>query len=208
MTRLPKWALPAALAVFVLLAAGVALLLGGGDDEDEVAAGAVQEVAPVTVTGQPLVALPAGGEDPAVGEPVPALEGSTFDGSPLAFPSATGAPRVLVFLAHWCPHCQREVEALVPVIEEGRFPDGVEIQTVATATNRSQPNYPPSSWLAEEGWTPPVLLDDERSSAASAFGVSGFPFVVLVDGDGRVAARTSGEVPPEQLVEAAAALAR
>ena len=38
----------------------------------------------------------------------------------------------------------------------------------------------------------PVLT--ERGTAAQAYGVAGFPFLVVVDADGTVLARTSGEL--------------
>ncbi len=43
---------------------------------------------------------------------------------------------------------------------------------------------------------------------AIAYGLAGYPFLVMLDADGRVVARTSGELPAEDvvsLVEAASA---
>jgi hypothetical protein len=53
----------------------------------------------------------------------------------------------------------------------------------------------------------PVLADDEQSSAATAYGLSAFPFFVAVDAGGKVVARHSGELTPAQLDQLAAQLA-
>jgi hypothetical protein len=70
---------------------------------------------------------------------------------------------------------------------------------VSTAVSEERPNYPPDEWLAEKGWDWPVLADDAELTAANAYGVTGFPFFTIVDADGNVAARGSGEYPIEAL---------
>jgi hypothetical protein len=80
------------------------------------------------------------------------------------------------------------------LVDDGRVPDGVQVVAVSTSVQPDQGNYPPSAWLAEEGWTSPVLVDDESFSAAQTYGLTGFPYGVYVDGEGRVVARTSGEI--------------
>ena len=68
------------------------------------------------------------------------------------------------------------------------------------------PNWPPSTWLGEAGLTAPVLADDAQGSAASAYGLSAFPFFTAVSTDGKVVARTSGEIPVtqfDQLIQSA-----
>lgn len=35
------------------------------------------------------------------------------------------------------------------------MPRGIELISVATATDPAQANYPPSKWLENEGWTVP-----------------------------------------------------
>ena len=55
----------------------------------------------------------------------------------------------------------------------------------------------------------PTLLDDEDSSAGAAYGLTFFPFWVVLDGEGSVAGRFTGEVTLDQfeaIVEQAAAL--
>ena len=88
---------------------------------------------------------------------------------------------------------------LVRWLGNDRLPPGVELVAVSTAVRPEMPGYPPSAWLRQAGWPAPVLADDPQGSAASAFGLSGFPFFVLLDGRGTVVARVSGEQPPRYL---------
>jgi protein-disulfide isomerase len=44
-----------------------------------------------------------------------------------------------------------------------------------------------------------VLADDANNTAGNAFGVSGYPFFVLMDETGKVVQRISGEVSIDEL---------
>ena len=70
---------------------------------------------------------------------------------------------------------------------------------MATSTSTQQPNYPPSAWLAREGWRVPVLTDDDGSSAAQAYGLTSFPYFVFIDAGGKVVQRLAGEQPVSAL---------
>ncbi len=193
----------AGLVAVVLLAFGVALVAGSGDDggtTDSAGSTASAEVpsdTPATVEGNPLTPLPDSGDDPAVGTAMPTLSGTGLDGSPVTIP-ATGRPTMIMFVAHWCPHCQAEVPVVQDWVDGGGLPDGVDLVTVSTAADPRRPNYPPGEWLAGEGWTAPVLVDGENTAAAAA-GLTAFPFFVAVDADGNVVTRASGELTPDQL---------
>jgi cytochrome c biogenesis protein CcmG/thiol:disulfide interchange protein DsbE len=179
------------IGVALAVAIGVAVALGGGDDtanvdDDRPSTGRV------VVDGDPLPSLTSTDADPAIGATPPTLEGTDPDGAPVTV-APTGEPTVVAFLAHWCEHCQAEVPVLVDLAEEGAF-DGVRLVGVLTGTDQDRPNFPPAAWLDREGWTGDVLLDDELSTAAQAYGLTGYPFVAYLDADGQVVARTSGEV--------------
>lgn len=178
------------LGVILVVAVGIALLASSGGDSDGGDGDTVQlATAGVTVTGPALPPLPESGEDPAIGTTAPSLEGVTpaGQGTQVAFEQ----PTLLAFMAHWCPHCQAELPELVQLAEEGGL-DGLDAVVVLTGTDESAPNYPPGPWVEREGWTGRVLLDDEDAPAASAFGLSSYPFLVLVDGDGNVVDRNAG----------------
>jgi predicted DsbA family dithiol-disulfide isomerase len=46
------------------------------------------------------------------------------------------------------------------------------------------------------------MVDDKDGSASKAYGLSGFPYFVLLDGDGRVKLRHSGEIETAVLEQA------
>ena len=162
----------------------------------------------VSVEGEALPVLAEGADpstDPVVGTPAPVVSGTDFAGAPVTLASG-GEPTVVIFLAHWCPHCQREVPVVQQWLDDGGLPEGTQILSVATGQDPTLPNFPPATWLEEEGWTPPVLVDDESRTAATAFGLTSFPFWVFLDSAGNVAARASGELDPVQVGEFLASL--
>lgn len=186
-------------AALVVAALAAAAILTTGSEEKTSSPGA-RETAAVTIEGPALPPFQETSGDPAAGAPFPAISGVDFEGTAQAI-SDDGRPKVVLFLAHWCPHCQAEVPVVQEWLDGGGLPDGVDLYSVATATDRAQPNYPPSEWLERERWTAPVILDDEASSAAEAAGVTSYPFFVFVNADGSVHARVAGELPVERLEE-------
>ena len=105
---------------------------------------------------------------------------------------------LLVFVAHWCPHCQVEVPRLVDLYGGEAELDGVELVAVATGSDPSAENYPPGDWLASEGWPGRTMVDDEQASAMLAYGGGSYPYLLAIDADGNVVARTSGEQGEEK----------
>lgn len=183
----------------VLLVAVIAVLASSLGGNESVETGVTQSRS-VVANGDALPTLE-GEADPAIGMAAPSLTGQSFDGSPVSISPGDG-PTAIWFLAHWCPHCQAEVPRIVTLAEQGALPDDVTVVGVSTGVDATAPNYPPSTWLEEEGWPFPVLADDEAGSAASAYGLNGFPFLVLIDADGRVSARYSGELGDQAIVAA------
>lgn len=179
-------------AVVVAKSGGSGSGSGGGDSNK------VQVAAEVSVTGDPLPALPKTGADPAVGLTAPTLGSVDFDGKNVQVGGATGSPYAIAFLAHWCPHCQAEVPRLVGIAKNGKI-EGVDVVGVATGTSDQYPNYPPSAWFAREDWPFGVMVDSASATAANAYGLSAYPFLVFVDADGKVVGRTSGEVEAADL---------
>ena len=187
------------LAVIVVVAIVVAVLASGGSDR----ANATKfETAPVKVTGTPLPAFDSTkSPDPAIGDTIPTLQGkSVGDGGAITIgpKGGDGEPQMIVFVAHWCPHCQAEVPRLVQLAKGGVF-DGVKVSAVATGTNEQADNYPPSAWLKRVDWPFPVMADSPTGTAAQAYGLQSYPYFVLVNPDGTVAGRGSGELPEDQL---------
>lgn len=184
---------------------GSATDTGGGGDTDSAdgGTGQVAEAWPVTLEGALLPPL-GDGPDAAVGTPAPGLSGFAFDGTPVAIDPSQG-PVLLVFLAHWCPHCNREIPQLNAWRDAGDLPADLQVVGVITAVDPNAENYPPSEWIPEMEWTWPVIADSPEMDAANGFGVSGFPFAVLIGTDGNVLTRWSGEVGRDGVDERVAA---
>ena len=196
----------AAIGVIVVAVAAVAILTADGSAPPSGRAVA-RETASVQVGGDELPLFESTEGDAAVGLQMPAISGIDFEGDPVAI-GAEGRPKLVMFLAHWCPHCQVEVPMVQSWIEEGRLPSDVDLYAVSTAVDANMPNYPPSEWLERDSWTSPVVLDDKVSSAGRAVGVASYPFFVFVNADGTVAARAAGELDIPTIEGALAQLER
>jgi thiol-disulfide isomerase/thioredoxin len=189
--------LPIILAVVVALCAAVAIAVSVASDEDKGLSGTPIEdqAEDVRVTGAPLDAYVDGMEDLAVGKAMPELSGTGIDGSSLTI--GGDGPALIVYLAHWCPACRAEVPVIVDWLSSGGG-DGVQMFAVSTAFAPDRGNWPSSTWLADEGWPVPTLVDPS-GMASQASGQGNFPFFIVVDGDGEVVARQEGQLPSEQL---------
>ena len=201
-------------AVVVALLAVVAILASQGGDkkvDGQTSKVAVGDTATSTsvdenggsgsgVSGQKADVLPlydATTDDPAIGMTIPKVTGKDFDGNDITI-GPDGKAKIILFVAHWCPHCQREVPLLKAHLDDHPMPNDVELLTVSTSVKPGADNYPPQDWLNREGWSAPVLADDEASSVANAYGLSAFPYFVAVDADGKVVQRASGELSTDQ----------
>lgn len=148
----------------------------------------------VTVDGPnlPFVEDVAAG-DHAIGVTAPTVSGGDWNGNSYSV-GPDGRPKVLLYLAHWCPHCDAEVPEVQAWLDAGNLPADVDMYAFTIRSQRGRPDWPPQDWLDDYGWTMPTIMDDELGSADNAYGVVGTPFYVLLDGDNTVLGRVSGAV--------------
>ena len=195
-----KFIVGAIIAIIIGGAAIVAISSSGSDSNTS--SGNISEFSEITVTGESLPAFDStsSATDAAIGMPAPIVSGKGFTGTEITTDGA-GTPTMLVFLAHWCQFCQREVPLLVQWEKDGKTPTGIDVIAVATGTDPANPNFPPSEWLAREEFPAlwPVIADSADRKAADAFGLSGYPYFVLIDAQGNVFKRLSGEIPMDEL---------
>lgn len=231
-TALPRWvplSIVAALLIGLGLGIGGTLLVSGGEE----AAAAVPAPAAAGPSGEntpaPGITLPqAGPNDPdafgeveatgvilprlsgemdlAIGLPAPELSGFDFEGNAVEITN-DGRAKVILFISHWCPYCRQEVPVVRDWFGTTDLPDDVDVYSVSTLTDFSRSNYPPRTWLEQEGWNIPLIVDDDLDTAAEAFGLNAVPFWVFIDADGTVAGRhAGGGVPADALTGAAVSL--
>lgn len=161
----------------------------------------LQQNGPVNVDGAPLDPFGNSPDDPAVGTAAPVVSGESFDGTPITIGGESENPTLVVFLAHWCPHCNEEVPELIELNDSGELPDGLDVIAVSTGVDPSGENFPPSDWLDDRGWPWPTMADDEEATAIKAMGGTSFPFAVVLDTDGTVLARRAGTASAAETVE-------
>ena len=152
----------------------------------------IEQSRPVQITGTALPELKSG-TDAAIGLTIPEVSGATFNGTPVSI-THDGRPKLVLFVAHWCPHCQKEVPLIVSHLNQKALAAGVDLVAVSTSVSADKPNYPPSEWLAVEDWKWPVVADSSDGATALAYGLTGFPYFVAADASGKVVGRSSGEI--------------
>lgn len=156
-------------------------------------------VAVVAVLAVVAVVVTRGGDDDDGGDVVvaPPVVGQDFAGNEVTFTPGADGPMMVVFLAHWCPHCNAEIPVLQEWQASGAIPEGLEVIGVSTAARDDAPNYPPGEWLEAMGWEWPAIDDD--GTLAETYDIEGFPAIYFIDADGSITGTTTGERTIEEL---------
>ncbi len=192
------------IAVIAVLAA-IAVLLSRGDDSGDGIVGTV------TVEGTPLAIFPESRSqtapppaDTEIGKIAPRVAGFDFTEAPQEI-AADGKSKVVFVLAHWCENCQAELPRIVQAMNGFEFKDAAgvspQIYGISTAVTPERGNYPPDKWFTKQGFAGKIITDDADGTGATAFGTSGYPFIVVLDGTNKVLWRGSGQRPKDQLVK-------
>jgi thiol-disulfide isomerase/thioredoxin len=172
----------AAVAVAVAVVAAVALAGAGGTGlVPEAGTGQVETV------GSRVAVLPE-----ADRRPLPAFTGQTFDGASLDLASLRGRPLVLNFWSSWCGPCRAEQQGLELASRQLAERD-VRLVGVNIRDDRGAA----ASYLEEFQVGYPSLFDRPAVLPArlGALGPQAPPHTLVVDAEGRVAARVFGVLP-------------
>ncbi len=192
-TQAPSRRTPILLIAFGVIAVLLVVAIVASSDEP---IGSGGEYGDPVITGAALPSMPPSvsvvDADPATGVIAPEITGQDFDDSTVTL-AHDGRPKAVVFVAHWCSHCQAEVPRVQAWLDGGGGVPGVDIISVTTSASSGQANWPPSRWLDREGWTSPNIRDNQDSDAFQAYGGTSFPYWVFLNGDGTVAARVAGQ---------------
>lgn len=110
------------------------------------------------------------------------------DGTPVALTDLRGTPVLLTSWATWCTECKPHLPGLETLWQE-RHSKG--LQVIAVNIDGPGINHEIQPMVDAMGLTMPVWRDP-HNGFAEAFGMRGVPSTVLVDREGRVAARWIG----------------
>jgi peroxiredoxin len=119
------------------------------------------------------------------GRPAPDFSLRSLDGQTYRLSELRGKVVVLNFWATWCLPCRVEIPLLKSLHSELEK-DGLLILGLT-----QEPVEQVASFVQENGMNYPVILDD-RSEAADAYGIMGYPTVVVVNRDGKIHSYTTG----------------
>jgi len=148
---------------------------------------------PAVTVGGALPPFPENGQDPAVGQPMPAMLGYDADGHQAVIHDPSHPRRaLLVFVAPWSPDSPDLLDAVSRLPANAGMSAPSELIVIVTGSRPNLPHFPPTRWLAGIEWSDPVVLDDAQESFGRTVGLSGFPFVVLLDAEGLVVHRSVG----------------
>jgi thiol-disulfide isomerase/thioredoxin len=182
-----------AVAVAAAVAGLVALAGGGGAGlAPEAGTGQVEQVDPR------VVVVP---EDQR--RPLPAFTGRTVDDQQIDLASLRGRPLVLNFWASWCGPCRAEQEGLELA---AKILAGRDVRMVGV--NIRDDEGAASSYLREFDVGYPSLFDRPAvlSARLGALAPQAPPYTLVVDAEGRVAARVFGALPGDRPEQQAALL--
>ena len=176
----------------VILVLGLAIAIGVTLSSEPVAAGLPE--GETNVTGDLLPEFAGENDDNiALGLAAPMFSAPN-ENSEIVSLEKNGNAKALLFLAHWCGYCQKEVPVVQGFIDSAGVPPGVDVIAIATSIDRGRENYPPQKWLADEGWSELQLYDLERE-IGTYYGLNAFPYWVFLDKDLNVVARQTGNIP-------------
>lgn len=100
-----------------------------------------------------------------------------------------GKPIIISFFATWCKPCNRELSAINEVYEDWQDETGVKL--IAVSIDQAQNINKVKPLVDGNGWPYEVLLDP-NSEFKRALGVQMIPFVLIVDGKGKIVYKHNG----------------
>ena len=148
----------------------------------------------ISLTGM-VYAQQTSGELPAV--TLKNINGKTINTSEL---SNNGKPIIISFFATWCKPCNRELSAISEGYEDWQDETGVKL--IAVSIDQAQNINKVKPLVDGNGWPYEVLLDP-NSDFKRALGVQMIPFVLIVDGKGKIVYKHNGytEGAENELIE-------
>ncbi len=123
-----------------------------------------------------------------VGSQAPDFTTEAVNGSNISLGNATGKEAtILVFIASWCPHCNREAPILSDL--EGKYEN---LRLIMVGIDDHDNREKVQEFVTRYGIKGPVAYDP---SLGSTYQASGYPTIYVIDKNKKITAANSGEVP-------------
>ena len=103
--------------------------------------------------------------------------------------SNAGRPFIIDFFATWCKPCNRELDAISEVYDDWCEETGMKI--FAVSIDQAQNVNKVKPLVDSHGWDYDVLLDP-NGDFKRALGIQMIPFVLIVDGEGKIVYKHNG----------------
>lgn len=133
---------------------------------------------------------------------LPAVTLKTIDGHTVRTDTLRndGKPFIIDFFATWCKPCNRELDAINEVYEDWQEETGVKIYAISVDQAHNINKVKPL--VDNHGWTYDVILDTNMEFQ-KALGIQMIPYVLIVDGTGKIVYRHNGytEGAEQELIE-------
>jgi len=109
--------------------------------------------------------------------------------------SNAGRPFIIDFFATWCKPCNRELDAISEVYDDWCEETGMKI--FAVSIDQAQNVNKVKPLVDSHGWDYDVLLDP-NGDFKRALGIQMIPFVLIVDGEGKIVYKHNGYTDGEE----------
>jgi thiol-disulfide isomerase/thioredoxin len=151
----------------------------------------------ISVVGNTPAGKPGAAADPkkpqVVRAPGTFFKATTIDGDVISSDSLSGKTVLVQYWATWCPHCQAD-QAAVDRIARSFGSQGVAV----LAVDVDESDKVVKKYLSSNPRQVPIILEKD-SNLGSLTTVKGYPTYIVIDPNGRVVARASGEVGDQGL---------
>lgn len=128
---------------------------------------------------------------------LPKVQIKDISGRPISTDTLSndGKPFIIDFFATWCKPCNRELDAIADVYDEWREETGVKI--FAVSIDQAQNINKVKPLVDNHGWEYDILLD-ANGDFKQALGVQMIPYVLIVDGQGKIVYKHNGYTDGEE----------